>query len=811
VRSFAFAFAFGIAVLQRAEVLPALSAAWLVLPVVAIALALWRPRLRAAGATRLLLLMMVAAACGYGWAAWRADLRLAERLDPAWEGRDIVVTGVVASLPQPYERSMRFEFDVERVLTEGATVPPRIVLAWWGRSAREGDEGLPSVHAGERWRLTVRLKQPHGTLNPHGFDYEAWLLERGVRATGYVRPRTNPERLSAQVWQVGPLIERLRERLRDRIVTAVPGDCCGGVLAALAVGDQRAIPPAQWQVFTRTGVNHLMSISGLHVTMVSGLVYALALALWRRSPRLALRLPAGKAAAVAGLLAALAYAALAGFAVPAQRTVYMLAVVAAALWSGRQLPVSTILAGALLVVLLLDPWAVLSAGFWLSFGAVGVILAVTVGRLAQPGVLRQWLRVQGAITLALVPLSLALFQQVSIVSPVANALAIPLISLVVVPLTLVGSVLPLDWGLLLADAIMRLTMLPLEWMAALPDAVWQQHAPPPWTVAVACVGVAWLLLPRGFPARWLGVLALLPLFTVLPPGIPAGTVRATVLDVGQGLAVVVRTANHALLFDTGQAFGPGADSGNRTIVPYLRATGVRSLDLLVVSHDDIDHSGGAASVLQALPVARVSSSLKADHPLLAGAPSPGRCERGQRWEWDGVRFEFLHPATDAYGMKVKDNNLGCVLKVSAPGGTLLIAADIEARSERELVAAYGESLRADVLVVPHHGSRTSSTPEFVAAVAPQLAIVTAGYRNRFGHPKAEVLARYGTIGAQLQRTDLDGALLIGLDAGGVLLTEAWRDRYRRYWLAPRGPVREAEDAEAEEGGAAPAVWFNFGA
>jgi len=811
MRTFAFAFALGVALLQRAEVLPALSPAWLVLPLAAVAVALWAPRQRTAGGARALLLVIVAAACGYGWAAWRADARLADRLDPAWEGRDIVVVGVVASLPQPYERSVRFEFDVERVVTAGAVVPQRIVLAWWGRNPREGEDGLPPVHAGERWRFTVRLKQPHGTLNPHGFDYEAWLLERGVRATGYVRPRTNPERLSAQVWRIEPLIERLRERLRDRIVAAVPGACCGGVLAALAVGDQRAIPPAQWQVFTRTGVNHLMSISGLHVTMVSGLVYALALALWRRSPRLALRLPAGKAAAVAGLLAALAYAALAGFAVPAQRTVYMLAVVAAALWSGRQLPVSSILAGALLVVLLIDPWAVLSAGFWLSFGAVGVILAVTVGRLVQAGVIRQWLRVQGAITLALVPLSLALFQQVSLVSPVANALAIPLVSLVVVPLTLVGSVLPFDLGLTLADAIMRLTMIPLEWMAALPDAVWQQHAPLPWTVAVACAGVAWLLLPRGFPARWLGVLALLPLFTVLPPGIAPGTVRAAVLDVGQGLAVVVRTANHALLFDTGPAFGPGADSGNRTIVPYLRATGVRSLDLLVVSHDDIDHSGGAASVLQALPVARVASSLKPDHPLLAAAPSPVRCERGQRWEWDGVRFEFLHPAVDAYGKKVKDNNLGCVLKVSAPGGTLLIPADIEARSERELVAAYGADLQADVLVVPHHGSRTSSTPAFVAAVSPQLAIVTAGYRNRFGHPKAEVLARYDGAGARVQRTDLDGALLINVDAGSPPAAEAWRDRYRRYWLAPRGPARDAESAEQEEGGAEPAEWFSFGA
>jgi competence protein ComEC len=809
MRVFALAFVLGVALLQREAALPALSVAWLALPAAVALMVAWRPRARAADLAHAMLVALLAVFCGYGWAAWRADVRLADRLDPAWEGRDIVLVGVVASLPQPYERSVRFEFDVERVLTPGAGVPERIVLAWWGRAAGDAD-GLPAVRAGERWRLTVRLKQPHGMLNPHGFDYEAWLLERGVRATGYVRPRTGAERLTALVWRPDTLIERARERLRARIVAALPGDCCGGVLAALAVGDQRAIPPAQWQVFTRTGVNHLMSISGLHVTMVSGLVYALALALWRRSARLTVALPAAKAAALAGFLAALGYAALAGFAVPAQRTVYMLAVVAAALWSGRQLPVSAILAAALLVVLLIDPWAVLSAGFWLSFGAVAVILAVTASRLAQPGVLRQWLRVQGAITLALVPLSLALFQQVSLISPVANALAIPLVSLVVVPLTLVGSVLPFDAVLTLADLVMRLTMVALEWMAAMPAAVWQQHAPLPWAVAAACAGVAWLLLPRGFPARWLGALALLPLFTVVPPGLAPGAVRITVLDVGQGLAVVVRTAQHAILFDTGAAFGPGADSGNRTIVPYLRAAGVRSLDLLVVSHDDIDHSGGAASVLQALPVARVVSSLRADHPLLAGLSDPGRCARGQQWDWDGVRFAFLHPADARYETKVRDNDLGCVLQVQAPGGTLLITADIEARSERELVAAYGAGLRADVLLVPHHGSRTSSTPEFVAAVAPRLAIFTTGYRNRFGHPKAEIAARYADGGARLLRTDLDGALTVDLSPDAPPGVEVYRDRYRRYWLAPRESARQAETETREEPGSDVAPDTPFG-
>ena len=810
MRLFILAFACGVALLQREAALPALSPGWWLPPLAVLGAGAWAPRTLAWRGLRWGILTLTAAGCGFGWAAWRAESRLADQLDAAWEGRDVVVIGTVSSLPQPNDRGVRFEFDIERVLTAAAGLPRHVALAWWGGGARTASPGsAPEIHAGERWRFTIRLKQPHGSLNPDGFDYEAWLFERDIRATGYVRPRTDSQRLSALVREPALLVERARERVRDRILRAVPGECCGGVLAALAVGDQRAIPAAQWQVFTRTGVNHLMSISGLHVTMVAGLVYALVLLAWRRSARLMLALPAQKAAALGGLAGAFIYAAMAGFAVPAQRTVYMLAVVALVLWSGRQWPVSRILAVALLVVLLIDPWAVLSAGFWLSFGAVAVILAATAGRLVQPGALQQWVRVQGVITVALVPLTLALFQQVSLVSPVANALAIPVVSLVVVPLTLVGSVLPFDTLLSAADAIMRATMIALAWLSTVPASVWQQHAPLPWTVIVACLGIAWLLLPRGFPARWLGALALVPLFTVVPPPLAAGTVRATVLDVGQGLAVVVRTARHALLFDTGPAYAPGADAGNRTIVPYLRAAGVRALDLVVVSHDDLDHSGGLLSVLQAVPVAGVASSLRDDHALLANAPPVQRCVRNTQWEWDGVHFAFLHPAAETYGTKVKDNNLSCVLRVATADGTLLLTADIEARSERELLAADALQLQADVMIVPHHGSRTSSTPEFVAAAAPRFALVTAGYRNRFGHPKADVVARYAEIGAEVLRTDLDGALLVEL--GGAHATPgitAWRDRYRRYWLSPR-KADDAADPPPDVQEEAPAL-FVFG-
>ena len=778
------AFAAGVWLLQQQAALPVLYWAGLLIP--GLLLLAW---LRGAGnAQRLLrsgVTLGLCAAAGFLWAAACAQLRLADALPQEWEGRDIAVVGVVAGLPQPYERSVRFEFDVENVLTPGASVPQRIVLSWWGAAARgETPAALPEVHPGERWQLTVRLKRPHGFANPHGFDYEAWLLERGVRATGYVRPKGGHRRLQAMVHAPAYWIEAARGRMRARIQTVLGDAPAAGVIAALAMGDQRAIPPEQWQIYTRTGVNHLMSISGLHVTMLSGMAFALTSLAWRRSARLTLALPAAKAAAAAGLVTALGYALLAGFAVPAQRTVFMLAVVAIALWTGRAAAAGPVLACAVLVVLVIDPWAVLAPGFWLSFGAVAVIMLVSVNRLQHPHWLITWARVQWAVTLALVPPLLAMFQQVSVISPVANALAIPLVSLVVVPLALAGLVIPVDAILHLAQWLMAACIAALEWLSALPDAAWEQHAPPAWTVIVALVGAVWLLLPRGFPARWIGAFALLPLLLIAPAPLPAGMLRLTVLDVGQGLAVVAQTRNHALLFDTGPAFGPTADSGNRIIVPFLRASGIRRLDALLLSHDDIDHTGGALSVLQAVPVAAMLSSLPDLDALLLVGPEERRCAVGQSWQWDGVTFELLYPEVDSYAeTRIKDNDRSCVLKITAAGGSVLIPADIERRGERMLLATMPDKLRADVLIAPHQGSLTSSSEAFVRAVAPRVVVFPVGYRNRFGHPHPDVVSRYHALGSATYRTDQRGAVLIRIGGDAGLAVALQRELRRRYWHA----------------------------
>lgn len=770
------AFVLGVFLLQQQAHLP--SPLWVALLLPLLLVLRWTPF-----PLRSLLLTLFFCSAGFFWAATLAQVRLADRLPAAWERRDIDIIGVVASLPVDGGYGRNFEFDVEQVLTPGASVPRHVRLGWYaGRGRHAADKKPPVIHAGERWRINVRLKPPHGNANPHGFDYEAWLLERDIRATGYVRASPVNRRLNGLVAQPGYLIERLRERVAARFQHDLAGHPYVGVLQALTVGDQHAIPAQQWQVFARTGITHLISISGLHVTMVSGAVFALFSILWRRSGRLLQLLPARKAAVLAGVFAALAYALLAGFAVPAQRTVYMLAVVAIALWSGRAASASLVLIWALVVVAALDPWAVLAPGFWLSFGAVALIFYVSASRVGASHWLRQWVRVQWAVTLGLVPLLLALFQQVSIISPLANAFAIPVVSLVVTPLALLAVVLPWDFPLQAAHAVMAACMLPLEYLSGLPGAVWQQHAPPGWTVLGAALGVLWLLLPRGFPARWLGWTFMVPMFLVLPPKPEPGDLWLSVLDVGQGQAIVVQTARHALLYDTGPRFNSEADSGNRIIVPFLRSSGISALDGMIVTHDDIDHYGGALSVLAAVPVAWLASSLAAKHPVVQASKRSFPCYDGQHWEWDGVRFEMLHPVWESYHLAgIKDNDRGCVMKISTAGGSVLLTADVERVSEESLLARHAGKLAAKVLLVPHHGSKTSSSALFVQQVRPSVAIVTAGYLNRFGHPKAEVMERYLAQGASIHRTDREGAVLLRFGSAPEPGLRSWRLAERRYW------------------------------
>ena len=754
---------------------------------------------------------------GLLWALLHAHLLLPRELLPEDEGKSLFVEGVVTSLPQADVRALRFNFRIDRLHHYGRPItsdPGLVRLSWY-------DQAQP-LRPGERWRLKVRLKRPHGYMNPGGFDYEAWLFQNRLRATGYVVVSEDNMRLRAAA-RFSPAA--LRYHLRERLRQALGSEPLAGLVPALAVGDRSGLSAAQWDTLSATGTNHLIAISGLHIGLVAGLVYLLMLKCWGGLQAYASglpgwmpgrglsRAPAIRVAAICAMLAALGYALLAGFALPTQRALVMLWVYFGMKLCNRTAPLGEVLGLALLAALILDPFAAMAASFWLSFGAVAVIFYGIGYRvhLSQRR-LREWGRVQYIVTLGLIPALAWYYQQLPVFSLPANLFAVPWVSFIVIPLVLGGCLLLLvgiDWLLQLALLSLHVLWRVLEVIAAWDFRLLAVAQPDLLTLMVIGIGVLILLLPRGSAPRWLGLVWLAPLFFPAKPGPGFGAVELHVLDVGQGLAAVVRTQNHNLLYDTGPAFPSGFTTGAAVVAPFLRSVGVGALDLLVQSHGDNDHIGGLPAVLEAVPVAQVISSVPEMipaaqlRPPAAGArvgldgmarrtqptarPAPAlpfimdkpvtHCQDGQAWRWDGVEFRVLHPPP---AMDLSANDRSCVLQVRAGQHTLLLSGDIEQRAEQDLLQRYGAALQAKVLVVPHHGSRTSSTPEFVATVAPTIAIFPVGYRNRFGQPHEDVLARYRERGVQLFSTAQGGAIHVKVDVTGITVT-AHRQAQRRFW------------------------------
>jgi competence protein ComEC len=708
---------------------------------------------------------------GVVWVSFRADAILQDSLPRELEGEDLIVEGRIADIPQKAEFGQRFELEVARAERDGEVVqvPQRILL--------NSHDFSFHPRAGEIWRLLVRLNRPHGYQNPGGFDYEAYLFRSRIRAKGYVREDIVPRRIAeSTAWHD---IDRLRQDLGDRIRAQLPDNPYAGIVVALANGDSRGVSHEQWQVLRQTGTLHLIAISGLHISLVAGIVYFLTRRLWALPGVTVLRLPAPMFGAICALLAGAAYAALAGFVIPTQRALIMLAVAMSGILLRRRFPPSQLLAAAGLAVLLYDPLSVMAAGFWLSFAAVAVIVFAIHGERTQRSILYKWGYIQWAIALGMLPLMLAMFQQASLVAPLANMLAVPVFDLMAVPLTLSGALLlnlfP-DWFagyfFKLAAGLLHGLWQALTWLAGFPFSQWTQPAPPWWALLFGVAGVILLLAPRGWPARWVGLAWLLPLVVVRPPAPMAGEAWFTLLDVGQGLAAVVRTQTHTLVFDTGPRLG-SFDTGAAVVEPYLRAVGVRRVDTLIISHGDNDHIGGAESVMRALPVGEILSSV----PELL--PAARLCRSGQTWSWDGVDFIVMNPATIGSS---RANNDSCVLQVHSRFGNVLLPADIEARAERQLIERWGGRLRSQVLVAPHHGSKTSSTPEFIDAVAPRYVLLPAGYRSRYHHPNTAVVQRYVERGVAMRDSPTSGALEFRLRATG-LETMAYREQHRRYWYA----------------------------
>jgi competence protein ComEC len=717
----------------------------------------------------------VVAAAAAAWTCFGAGARLDERLPLAALGADFELTGAVASFPSTAPGQVTFAFAVAEPRPAG--VPPRVRLTWY--------DAPPDVRPGAALAVTARLRPPRGARNPGGFDYEQWLLVNGYGATGYVR--------AGEVRGAAPGLAaswlRFRAALAERIA-AGSADADGvALLTALAIGERFRFSEQHWADFRRTGTSHLVAVSGMHVALLGIVVFVVVRRAWLRLPA---PLASGdlECAAVASVLATAYYAALTGFAVPAQRSLVMIAVALAALASRRRIGAAQILAATLVAVLVFDPFAPLSASFWLSFVAVAVLLALAAPRplaRARPSRLRRGARValefgrlQWWIGLALLPLTAWHFREISLVGPVVNLVAIPFFNVCLVPLAvlvsvgvsldaLAASAAPLVHA---AAAVAGTTARALHSAAELRGAAFALPLPPWPAFAAAVLGVAFGACGAGMPGRGLAWLALLPMWLPIVRLPPPNAARVLVLDVGHGLAVLVETHSARLLFDAGPTARSGFDTGEEIVVPALGARGRRGLDRLIVSHSDNDHAGGAPAVLAAFP--RVEILRGPDVTAL-----PGRvCERGAVWEWDGVRFSILHPSAD---FAARGNESSCVLKVEAGDSSLLVTGDIERRGESALLAL---PIDSDVVVVPHHGSATSSSPNFVSAVGARYAIVSAGYANRWGFPRTEVRKRWEDSGAAVVVTGDAGAVSVELGPAGIAVA-AEREVRHRYWHAPK--------------------------
>ncbi len=713
----------------------------------------------------------IAMLAGGGWSLLVAGDLLQHRLAADLEGQDIVLEAVIASLPDKQGRLSRFQADVNRARdSQGrALALSRLQLSWYGPGE--------VLRMGDTWRLKVRLKRPRGHQNPAGRDFEQWLFSQGIQARGYVRKWQGNKKIASPSWH--GWLGRLRQTIASRIDRQVEQGDAASLLRALAIGDKRGMGSAQWRVFSQTGTNHLVAISGLHIGIVAGWILYLSQWLWRRSERLTLAVPALKAGSVAALAGALAYAALAGFSLPTQRALLMLATTLGSVLLGRRIQPARSLVIALFLVVLLDPLAALSSGFWLSFIAVAVIVWCVGGRFKPWTGWRQIVRVQWFVTLGLFPVLLLFFGQASLITLVVNLIMVPWFTLVLVPLVLLGlPLLPIslfaDWWFAMLGWLAGHTYQFLVWFSVLPHAAISLPDVSVWIWIAAFLGFLLWLLPAGIPGRGLAIFMILPLLLVRPQRPGPGELWLTLLDVGQGLACVIETEHHLMVYDTGPASASGSSTAESVIVPYLRSRGYAGIDRLLLSNGDLDHAGGYGALRQAMVIGDV----------LAGEPEHTAqsrvCQAGESWQWDGVDFTILHPVPSEWF--THSNDRSCVLQVSVRDMRILIPGDIEARGESALLQHHAKVLKSEIVVAPHHGSATSSTPSFVKIVDPDWVLVSSGHGNSYGFPKDEVVQRWRNQGAIVLNSAETGAIQFRIAKPGAKLSPLlYRQLNSRYW------------------------------
>lgn len=745
---------------------------------------------RACGGARMVPLLWVAvsAAVWFNATGVRAFHLQSLALPAVLEGRDLVVEGWVAGLPRQTDTGIQFEWQTDQAWLNGerVEVPERARLSWrsapWPGASRSSPapEAIDEVRAGERWRLTVRLYRPHGLSNPGGFDTELWFWEQGLQATGTVRRGAGvpaPARIES-TWRYP--VSQWRQATRDRLLAQVEHASGAGVLLALLSGDQSLITPQEWDVYRLTGVTHLVVVSGMHITLFSWLAMTVLAGLWRSvgraRPGWLLRWPTPLVAAWGGVALGAAYAAFSGLGVPAQRAVLMLLTVVVLRFSGRQWPWPVVWLAVMGVVVVVDPWALLRPGFWLSFAAVAILFAtVSPWQAAERGWrhhLGALVRTQALITVALAPLTLLWFGQFSVVGLLANLLAIPWVTWVVTPLALLGALVPWLWHV--GGWTVEVMGLWLDWLAGWPLASIGRPSTPWLLGVVAVAGGVWLIAPWPKALRAWGVLLVWPALFYQPLRPANGQFEWIAPDVGQGTAVVIRTARHTLVYDTGPPLGAQAVVAERVLLPLLQRLGDKP-DTIVISHSDSDHASGMAVLQQAYPSAQWWGSFD------PGPSWPGpwsRCVAGQRWEWDGVSFEFLHPWPQDVGARLSDNAMSCVLRIATAHHALLLTGDITMAEETRLALSQPD-LRAHVLFAGHHGSKTSTGPVWLNTVRPQVVVIQAGHRNRFGHPSGDVIRRLDERGIAWYSTPQCGA--VSGRSVAPMQIDCHRSTHRRYW------------------------------
>ncbi|MBI4357173.1 MAG: DNA internalization-related competence protein ComEC/Rec2 [Gammaproteobacteria bacterium] len=723
--------------------------------------------------TKTILRFLLFFALGFLWILWRSHLLLDWHLPTAVEKQDLTITGTVVTLPIEKHKALRFDFKVKIIKDRARSIPgtPILRLHWYNKA--------PLLLPGDEWQLTVRLSRPHGMANPGTMDYEKDLFQNHIRATGYVRENKEHRLLSRNPWNAP--VEYARFKLRAQLKETLTTLPYAPILTALTMGDASRISQETWTVMRKTGTIHLISISGLHITLVHLIVFFLASLLWSFWSRGSQIIAPITFAALLASLSAFVYSALAGFAIPTVRSLIMLASFMLALLIKRHTSIWQAFYLALFCVLIADPLSTLNVGFWLSFGTIALILYTTTFRLNPKGLWWKGMRLPVLLAIGLAPLSILFFQQWSLVSPLANFIAIPWVSFGVIPPALLGSLLlwcgPIgEWLLEIAHFSFKLLWPILETASGAYGAAWSHALPSPMSLACALFGIGILLSPFSFQGKALGIIYCLPLWFTSPAKPSPEELWLTMLDVGQGLAVVIETHNRTVIYDTGPRYGSGFNAGDAVLVPFLRRRGIHHIDTLVVSHSDLDHMGGTQALTTAFPPKTVLSGAPKAVPWKGAKP----CIRGQSWKWDHATFTFLHPKADTV---YSDNNVSCVLSVEWGGNRILLTGDIEKKVEEELVVFYTEGLRSTLLGVPHHGSLSSSTEVFIQHVHPKIALISAGYQNQFHFPKPKIVDRYQAIQAHIYNTAYEGAIQFKLKRGETSLPPPllYRKLAHRFW------------------------------